>query len=233
MVKQHLSSNIKSRRSSVKPRANPARAGRTQRALSHGAGSRVDPRVLRTREFIVIAFKRELQDKGFEALSVQDLVRRAGINRATFYDHFEDKFALASHVIRSELENAFEKSGLKTRRLDADALSLLMQTICAILFALHKHCKPPHVQVDSLVEMQTITIVEDLLAVWLRSPPEGWRKFSLSQRATAATAVSWAFYGLALSGVAKAGHPPGRAFIESAVQQVANFMGAPDTTLRS
>jgi AcrR family transcriptional regulator len=188
---------------------------------------RLDPRVLRTRELVAKAFMAELERLGFEALSVQDVVQRAGINRATFYDHFEDKFALAKHVLRGGLEDAVGASGLRTRGLDAVALKLLMQTICEFLSAVHTHCKPPYTQVDSLVETQAVAMVKDMFAAWLRRPPAGWRKLSPSQRELSATAASWALYGLALSGITKAGRTPGRASIASAVPHVASLLGAP------
>ena len=52
---------------------------------------KLDPRVKRTRGLILQAFGEILAEKGFHSLSVQDITEKAGINRATFYAHFEDK----------------------------------------------------------------------------------------------------------------------------------------------
>jgi len=54
----------------------------------------LDPRVRRTRQSIVQAFMKLINQKGFQAISVQDITEQAGINRATFYAHFPDKYAL-------------------------------------------------------------------------------------------------------------------------------------------
>lgn len=57
-----------------------------------------DPRVLRTRELIRAAFRDLLQTKGFDAITIKDIAQKATINRATFYAHFEDKYALLDEV---------------------------------------------------------------------------------------------------------------------------------------
>jgi len=64
---------------------------------------RVDPRVTRTQNLIRDALKSLLSEKSFESTSVQDIAERATVNRATFYAHFQDKFALLDAVIRDAL----------------------------------------------------------------------------------------------------------------------------------
>ncbi len=55
---------------------------------------REDLRVQRTRNLIVEALIELTIQKGFAAVTVQDIVQRAGINRSTFYRHYRDKFDL-------------------------------------------------------------------------------------------------------------------------------------------
>ena len=64
-----------------------------------------DPRVLRTRQLIREAFSILLQKKGFDAITIKDIAQRAAINRATFYAHYEDKYALLEEIT----EQAFYK----------------------------------------------------------------------------------------------------------------------------
>ncbi len=63
---------------------------------------RVDPRVTRTRKLIRDALVSLLAQKNFESISVQDIAGRATVNRATFYAHFTDKFALLDAMIRED-----------------------------------------------------------------------------------------------------------------------------------
>lgn len=50
-----------------------------------------DRRVQRTRELLRSAMVSLIQEKGFEALTVQDIIDRANVGRSTFYSHFKGK----------------------------------------------------------------------------------------------------------------------------------------------
>lgn len=75
-----------------------------------------DPRVLRTRQLIKAAFRDLLRRKEFDAITIKDIAQKAAINRATFYAHFEDKYALLDEIteqafhemIPEQVENARE-----------------------------------------------------------------------------------------------------------------------------
>jgi len=64
---------------------------------------RADPRVTRTRKLIRDSLTSLLAEKSFESISVQDIAERATINRATFYAHFTDKFALLEALVREDV----------------------------------------------------------------------------------------------------------------------------------
>lgn len=53
-----------------------------------------DPRVKRTRSYIQKAFIELLAEKDFENITIQHIMDRAELNRATFYNHFQDKYEL-------------------------------------------------------------------------------------------------------------------------------------------
>jgi len=52
---------------------------------------RVDRRVQRTRQLLREALVALIREKGFAALSVQEIIDRANVGRATFYAHFDNK----------------------------------------------------------------------------------------------------------------------------------------------
>lgn len=52
---------------------------------------KADRRVERTQQLLRRALFSLIQEKGFEALSVQDIIDRANVGRATFYMHFDNK----------------------------------------------------------------------------------------------------------------------------------------------
>ena len=74
-----------------------------------------DRRVLRTRQQCVEALIALIQEKGFDALTVQDIIDRANIGRSTFYSHFdgkEDLLISGLGMLRSSLLEA-QKEALK------------------------------------------------------------------------------------------------------------------------
>lgn len=50
-----------------------------------------DRRVRRTRKALLDALLTLMIDKGYEAISVQDIIDRADVGRSTFYTHYNDK----------------------------------------------------------------------------------------------------------------------------------------------
>ena len=53
-----------------------------------------DLRVRRTRKLLTQALIEGTVEKGFAALTVRDITRRAMVNRSTFYRHYLDKYDL-------------------------------------------------------------------------------------------------------------------------------------------
>ena len=64
---------------------------------------RVDPRVTRTRKLIRDALTSLIAERSFESVTVLDIAERATINRATFYAHYTDKFALLDALVREDV----------------------------------------------------------------------------------------------------------------------------------
>ena len=55
-----------------------------------------DLRIIRTKEAIREALVDLIDDKSFESITVKDITSKAGINRGTFYAHYQDKFDLVA-----------------------------------------------------------------------------------------------------------------------------------------
>src|SRR5262245_25010539 len=63
-----------------------------------------DLRVRRTRKALVQALIELTLEKGFSAITVQDLADRAMVNRATFYRHYLDKYDLLDQYMNEVYE---------------------------------------------------------------------------------------------------------------------------------
>ena len=153
---------------------------------------KLDPRVKRTRGVLESAFLELTQEKGFQAVTVQDITERAGVNRATFYAHFADKYALLDYSVRQGFLQEVEKRMLNTCHLTRENLRSLIVAVCEYTRAVNGHCKPAQAQFESLVEAQVKAVLHELLLNWLEPV-----KLKVAPE-TAATAASWAIYGLAL-----------------------------------
>ncbi len=152
---------------------------------------KLDPRVIRTRGLILRSFEDLLTSKGFETISVQDVTDKAQVNRATFYAHFQDKYALLDYSISQMFKQEIEKRTLNACHYSPDNLRNLILAVCEFLSNIHNECAQPHQQFESLVEGTIKKIIFDLLSYWLKQTKS---KVSTDIPATVAT---WAIYGLA------------------------------------
>lgn len=66
-----------------------------------------DRRVQRTRRLLWDAFRALIEEKGYDAVSVQDIIVRADVARTTFYLHFRDKDDLLTYGLRAQYELFF------------------------------------------------------------------------------------------------------------------------------
>jgi len=70
-----------------------------------------DLRVQRTKKLIQQAFYECVKEKGFEKTTVSDIAKKAMINRATFYLHYQDKMDLLrclEEEVLSDIEKIFQ-----------------------------------------------------------------------------------------------------------------------------
>ena len=160
--------------------------------LSNQPGEKEDPRVTRTRDLILDAFTELLPEKGFQSLTVQNITERAKINRATFYAHFPDKYALLDFSIRKTFRQELEKRTFNACHYSDENLRALIVVVCEFVSNANSHCAFTDLQHESLVETQVKNQLLGLLQKWVEQVGSGM------DSKTAATAASWALYGLAL-----------------------------------
>jgi len=72
---------------------------------------KIDPRIERTREALRDALMALIEQKGFEAISVQDITERARLNRATFYLHYRDKQDLLLRTSEAVFDRLVAEAG--------------------------------------------------------------------------------------------------------------------------
>ena len=100
----------------------------------------IDIRTIRTRKNILDAFASLLSEKSFETIKISDISKKAMINRATFYNHFTDKYQLLdvlttdfflSHLKENvNTKEAFSQEFIKNLYLVLTSYHTKMSLVC-------------------------------------------------------------------------------------------------------
>jgi AcrR family transcriptional regulator len=146
--------------------------------------ARVDPRVTRTQKLIRDALLSLLAEKSFESTSVQDIADRATVNRATFYAHYTDKFALLDAIIREDVAARLAEGD----PLQAPDTRSMLATVGKNIFAFvgsHRNCR-----VDPDFEPQFERTMEGQLTDFLL-PKFGHCTAMLISSALVGSAMNW------------------------------------------
>ena len=155
------------------------------------APCKTDPRIRRTREMLFKAFQELLAEKTFDQISVQDLAERSTLNRATFYDHFTDKFELLEAMIDTRFTTLIEARMTGTVGTCEAGLRQLILATCDFLAEVSSGCQKHQRQFEPFVESRVKAILCDVLLKGLKS-----RRAKSPE--LKATMVSWAIAGAAL-----------------------------------
>jgi AcrR family transcriptional regulator len=83
---------------------------------------KADRRIQRTRELLRQALMSLIVERGYEAITIQDITERANVARTTFYLHFRDKDELLFQTMRDVYEEI-------AARVDAHYAHLLQQGV--------------------------------------------------------------------------------------------------------
>lgn len=153
--------------------------------------TQVDPRVQRTRELLGQAIMGLLREQEFDKITVQDITARAKINRATFYAHFEDKYALMDYLLRDRFKTLLHAKLGNCAEFTPDSLRALTLVVCEFLGNFAGHCKPRRALNNAAIEAQIQACIYEVLLTWL----EPLRATLETTPEFVATVVSWAIFG--------------------------------------
>jgi len=70
---------------------------------------KVDRRIQRTRQLLQQALIELVVERGYEAISIQDVTERANVARTTFYLHYENKDELLLSSVRDMIEELLDR----------------------------------------------------------------------------------------------------------------------------
>jgi AcrR family transcriptional regulator len=154
-----------------------------------------DPRVQRTRQLLLQAFMALVQEKhNIHSISVQEIATQATVNRATFYAHFEDKYALVVDWTREKFQRALARQLPPSSTLQRETLHRLILAVFDFLARSRQYHKPSDRQFEPLFEIALQQELYELLLRWLKQVPS---ELPLPRETIETTAqiISWAIFG--------------------------------------
>ena len=152
-----------------------------------------DPRIRRTRQLLQGALQTLMQTKSFDEISVQDITDLATVNRATFYDHYTDKFALLDAMVAGGFHKLLHERSVRYDGTCPSAASAIILATCDYLTQTHTSSTGCQRQsaFEPLVEAAVTAVIRRVLM-------EGMPKDAIITGfppVMIATAASWAIYG--------------------------------------
>lgn len=155
----------------------------------------LDRRVQRTHQLLRQAAIETMKEKGFLAMTIQDIANRANVNRGTFYAHYPDKYALLDELIHDEFQALLKKSLPPEPRWNTQTLRLLVKVVLEHFEDEYRQCDPAEV-IDPLLERATKDALDNLLLTWLKQEQSAGTDFRVPVE-TIARIVSWTILGAA------------------------------------
>ena len=152
-----------------------------------------DPRIRRTRQLLQGALRTLMQTKGFDEISVQDITDLATLNRATFYDHYTDKFALLDAMVAGGFHMLLHQRSVRYDGTCPSAASAIILATCDYLAQTHSSSAVCQRQsaFEPLVEAAITAAIRRVLMEGM--PKDGF--VTGFPPVMIATAASWAIYG--------------------------------------
>ena len=153
----------------------------------------LDPRVKRTRQLLQNAFLELLREKSMEDISIQDITERATLNRATFYAHFPDKYALMDAIVREQFRRVMAEHLPPNPGWNQHCLQAVVRAIFFLLEE-HQECNLGEARFATLSKQAVQQELAELLLGWLKTPSV--RRMHQGVRPELiASVVSWAIFG--------------------------------------
>ena len=152
-----------------------------------------DPRIRRTRQLLQSSLSALLQNRPFEEISVQEIAESATVNRATFYDHYADKYALLDALIAGGFHKLLHDRQVEFDGSCPSAAATIILAACDYLQQIHEQAPCHHgpCSFQALLDAAMTAAIRRVLLVGMKTYP-AQDAVSPEMRATA---VSWAIYG--------------------------------------
>jgi AcrR family transcriptional regulator len=190
-----------------------------------------DPRIRRTRKLLQGALANLMQTKSFDEISVQDITEAATVNRATFYDHYTDKYALLDALVGGGFHELLYERHLRFEAGCPAALSAIIQATCDFLTQPHSAgaCERQNA-FEPLMYAAIVAAIRRLLMDGLErkslAPAASPEEPSVPHPEMLASTVSWAITGGVKQWLSQADRPPVEAFVPQLLRLILPMLDA-------
>jgi AcrR family transcriptional regulator len=144
----------------------------------------------RTRQLLQDALRKLLQTKRLDEILVQDITDAATVNRATFYDHYTDKFALFDAMIAGDFHKLLQERNIRFAGACVSALEAIVLVVCKYLEQIHGN-ENDCARQGSFSSLMDAAIMRAIQVLRSRAT-----RARVSREILAST-ISWAIYGAA------------------------------------
>jgi AcrR family transcriptional regulator len=180
-----------------------------------------DPRIRRTRQLLQGALRTLMQTKSFDEIAVQDITELATVNRATFYDHYDDKYALLAAMVAGGFHMLLhERNVIYDGSCPSAARAVILATCDYLTMTHNAECQQN--PFEPLIEAAITTAI---CRVLMGGMPEQ-TKPGAPLPAMIATAAGWAIYGAVKEWFRTPDRPSAEEIVPAVLQLVMPILGA-------
>ena len=172
----------------------------------------IDPRIRRTRQMLQSSLGRLLASKSLEQISVSDIAEAATLNRATFYDHYPDKFALLGDMVAAHFQDLLQQRGVVFNGRCSGALTAIALAVCDYLAETPRLACPERRHMERYMEPAMVSVVQDRIRAGLEQHD--------SRQDIAPQMLAAMLSGAIYSGAREWVHTPGRPPAEEAAAAI-------------
>ena len=183
-----------------------------------------DPRIRRTRQLLQGALRKLMETKNFDEIAVQDITEAATVNRATFYDHYTDKYALLEAMVAGGFHWLLHERKVRYDGTCPSAAKAIILAVCDYLAQSHAggaECQRQSA-FEPLIAAAIITAIRRVLMEGM--PKEG--VIGGPPPAIIASAASCAIYGAANAWFNTPDRPPAEEIVPLVMQLVSPMLEA-------
>lgn len=155
----------------------------------------IDPRILRTRKLVMDAFIELTKKKDFNDITIGDITSAATVNRATFYNHFIDKYDLLEKVLSESVMREVLQEVIMHEVINEETITSIFTSIIKFHTSVGNQCQRSYEAFTPQIETIFKKELQAFFSEWAQRQ---WSNQSRIEIETFAVMLSWSLYGAAM-----------------------------------